>query len=99
MSNRTEIGVNLISNYTEIGTNATNCIRLTKISAILNCTKIGANLILQLTKIGVILDCIKIGADHIHTIAKSNSIMRISHAKANCTSCVLIKRVFNDKVI
>jgi hypothetical protein len=99
MSNRTKISADLISNCTKIGIDATNYIRLTKISAIPNCTKIGANLILQLTKIGAIPNCTKIGANYIYIIAKSNSIMYMLHAKANRTSCVLIKKVFNDKVI
>jgi hypothetical protein len=99
MSNRTKIGANLMSNCTKIGIDATNRIRLTKISAVLDRTKIGANPILQLTKIGAILDRTKIGADYIYTIAKSNGIMRMLYAKANRTSRVLIRKVFNDKVI
>ena len=98
-SSRTKIGANSISNRTKISTNATNRTRLTKISAVLDCTKISANTILQLTKISAILNRTKISANHIYTIAKSNSIMRILHAKANRTGRILIKRVFNDKVI
>jgi hypothetical protein len=79
MSNRTKIGANSISNCTKIGIDATNRIRLTKISAVPNRTKIGA--------------------DYIYTIAKSSSIMRMPHAKANRTSRVPIKKVFNDEVI
>jgi hypothetical protein len=79
-------------NCTEIGANLTgNCTKIsTNIANCTNCTKIGANPILQLTKIG---------ADHIYITAKSSSIMRISHARANCTSYILIRRVFNNKVI
>ena len=96
-SSRTKIGADLISNRTKIGTNATNYIRLTKIGAnpILKHTKISVIPILQLTKIGVILDCTKISANPIY----SNNITRIPYIKANCISRVLIKRVFNDKVI
>jgi hypothetical protein len=116
---RTEIGADSISNRTKIGIDATNRTRLTKISAVPNRTKIGANPIPQLTeisavpnrtkigadpipqltKIGAVPNCIKIGADHIYIIAKSSSIMRMPHARANRTSRVLIKKVFNDKVI
>jgi hypothetical protein len=46
ISNRTKISANLISNCTKIGTNAINRTRLTKISAVLDRTKISANLIL-----------------------------------------------------
>jgi hypothetical protein len=46
ISNRTKISANLISNRTKIGTNAINRTRLTKISAVLDRTKISANLIL-----------------------------------------------------
>jgi hypothetical protein len=88
-----------MSNCTKIGIDATNRTRLTKISAVLDRTKIGANPILQLTKISAIPNCTKIGANHIYTIAKSSSIMRMPHARANRTSCVLIKKVFNDEVI
>jgi hypothetical protein len=99
-----------MSNRIKISINATNRIRLIKISAVLNCIKIGANLILQLTKISAnlipqltkisaVLNCIKISADYIHIIAKSSSIIRILYAKANRTGRVLIKRVFNNKVI
>ena len=99
-SNRTKIGADLISNYTKIGINATNRIRLTKIGVVPSCTKISANFILQLTKIGAIPDRTKIGADHIRTITKSSGITtRILHARANRTSRVPIRRVFNDKVI
>ena len=79
ISNRTEIGADLISNCTKIGIDATNCTRLTKISAVLDCTKIGA--------------------DYIYTIAESSGIMRMPHARANCTGRVLIRKVFNDKVV
>ena len=105
-SNRTKIGADLISNYTKIGINATNRIRLTKISVIPNRTKIGANLILkytkisvililQLTKISAVLDCTKISANSIY----SNNITCIPYTRANRTSRVLIRRVFNNKVI
>jgi hypothetical protein len=88
-----------MSNCTKIGTDATNRIRLTKISAIPKRTKIGIDPIPQLTKIGAIPNRTKIGVDHIYIIAKSSSIMRIPHARANRTSRVLIKKVFNDKVV
>ena len=105
-SNRTKIGADLISNRTKIGTNATNCTRLTKIGAIPNRTKISANPvlrhtkigvipILQLTKIGVVLDCTKIGANPIY----SSNITCIPYAKANCIGRVPIRRVFNNKVV
>jgi hypothetical protein len=68
-----------------------------------NCTEIGANLTGNCTKISTNIanctNCTKIGADHIYITAKSSSIMRISHARANCTSYILIGRVFNNKVI
>ena len=46
ISNRTKISANLISNRTKISINAINCIRLTKISAVLDRIEIGANPIL-----------------------------------------------------
>jgi hypothetical protein len=98
-SNRTKIGADSISNRTKIGTNAINRTRLTKISAVPDRTKISANLILQLIKISAVPNRTKISANHIYTIAKSSSIMHMPHAKANCTSRVLIRKVFNDKVI
>jgi hypothetical protein len=51
------------------------------------------------TKISAILDYIKISPNYIYIIAKSNSIIYILYAKANCISYVLIERVFNNKVI
>jgi hypothetical protein len=99
MSNCTKIGADSISNCIKISINATNYTRLTKISVVLDRTKIGINLIPQLTKIGAIPNRTKIGANHIYIIAKSSGIMRILHAKANRISRVLIKKVFNDKVI
>jgi hypothetical protein len=99
MSNRTEIGADLMSNRTEIGTDATNRTRLTEISAVPDCTEIGADPIPQLTEIGVVPDRTEIGADYIHTIAESSGIMRMLHARANRTGRVLIKKVFNDEVV
>ena len=96
-SNRTKIGANLISNYTKIGINITNCIEYTKISIVPSCIKTSADFILQLTKIGAVPNCIKISANYI--ITNSSSIMHILYAKANYTSRVSIRRVFNNKVI
>jgi len=84
---RTKIGANPVPRHTEIGVNPIP--QLTEIGAVLNRTKIGA-----------IPDRTKIGADHIRTITKSSGITtRILHARANRTSRVPIRRVFNDKVI
>jgi len=77
-----------MSNCTKIGIDATNRIRHIEIGVVPNCTKISA-----------IPDCTEIGVDYIYTIAKSSGIMRIPHARANCTGRVLIRRVFNDEVI
>ena len=99
MSNCTKIGADLISNCIKISIDATNCTRLTKISAILNRTKISVNPILRLIKISAIPNRTKISANYIYIIAKSSGIIRMLYAKANRTSRVPIKKVFNDKVI
>jgi hypothetical protein len=48
---------------------------------------------------GIILNYTKISANYIYIIAKSNSIIYILYIKANRISRVLIKKVFNNKVI
>ena len=77
-SSRTKIGADLISNRTKIGTNATNCTRLTKIGAIPNRTKISANPVLRHTKIGVIpiLQLTKIGVVPNRTEIGADPILR-----------------------